>query len=125
MSCSNRGKAASCKYSNDSPGSHDRRDGESKASEAQQRLQKLEEMVTSLMRTNKEGSESGSVKIPLHNATVDQCFDNLSVRSLPPTFETSSTGHLDVNGSETNYLGATHWATILENVGVPLGRGCS
>lgn len=125
MSCSRRGKAASCQYSNGSQNVHDRHGGESKASEAQQRLQKLEEMVTSLMQTNKEGSESGSVNISPHNATVDQRFNKLSVHSLPQTFVRSSIGHLDVNCSETNYLGATHWATILENVGFPLGRRSS
>ncbi|KAI9743488.1 MAG: hypothetical protein M1818_002801 [Claussenomyces sp. TS43310] len=36
--------------------------------------------------------------------------------SSPQTFEMSTEGHLEVRDSGTNYLGATHWATILENI---------
>jgi hypothetical protein len=56
-----------------------------------------------------------------NNATVDQRLKGLSVHRSPqaPESSLSSGGHLDIHGSETNYLGATHWIAILENVGIP------
>ncbi|KAK3171834.1 hypothetical protein OEA41_003918 [Lepraria neglecta] len=116
MSCSKRGDAASCNYSNGNQNGHDRRDGGSRTSEAQLRLQKLEQMVTNLMQTTKEGSGNRSERKPSYNATLDQRLEDLSVNSLRQNFEASSGGYLDINGSETNYHGATHWAAILDNI---------
>ena len=120
MSCSKRGDAASCNYSNGNQNGRDRRDNGSRTSEAQLRLQKLEQMVTSLMQTTKEGSGNRSERKPYYNATLDQRLEDLSVNSLRQNFEASSGGYLDINGSETNYHGATHWAAILDNVSLPL-----
>ena len=116
--CSKKGHAASCSYSSGWRNRGDRRDAASKASEAQLRLQKLEQMVNSLMQTTKEGFEGRTEKASFHNATIDRRLEGLSIQNPPKSLETSSGGRLDVNGSETNYLGATHWATVLENVGV-------
>jgi hypothetical protein len=116
--CSKRGDIASCSYSNGGPSG---REGP-QAAEAQLRLQKLEEMVTGLMQTNKEHSENLSDKTSPPGMTVDGRMETLSVHSLPLRSETSSGGHLNINGSETNYVGATHWATILENVSIPSMR---
>lgn len=69
------------------------------------------------MQENEQKSESGGdIAVP-HRSAVDQSFNGLSIQSPPQTPKTSAGGHLDCNGSELNYLGATHWATILENVG--------
>ncbi len=109
---------ALCSYFNGGRNERDRSDGGSKASEAQLRLQNLEEMVTSLMQTTKETSEIHSEKRSPQTVAVDERPKDLSVQNSPQNFETSSGGHLDIHGSETNYLGATHWATILQNVRV-------
>jgi len=77
-------------------------------------------MVTDLMQTAKSSSDSGSENRSDHRSTIDQCMKDLSVHGSPQTFETSSGGHIDCNGSKSHYHGATHWATILENVS---GRG--
>jgi hypothetical protein len=95
ISCSKRRDAASCKYSNGGRNGPNRRDGGSRASEAHLRLQKLEEMVTCLMKTAEEGSEScGNEKSTLHNAKFDQHLEDVSAHSLPQTLETSSAGQL-------------------------------
>lgn len=116
MSCSMRGNGASCSFTNAAQNGHEACGDPSRASEAQLRLHRLEEMVTDLMQTTKKESES---------CTVDHRLKDLSVHSSIPHSQTSSTGHLETNGTETNYLGATHWATILDNVGGPGGRRCS
>lgn len=77
-------------------------------------------MVTNLMQTTKEGSGNRSERKPSYDATLDQRLEDLSVNSLRQNFEVSSGGYLDINGSETNYHGATHWAAILDNVSIPL-----
>lgn len=119
MSCSKRGDAASCNYSNGNQNWRDKRDDGSRTSEAQLRLQKLEQMVANLMQTTKESSGSRCERKPSYNATLDQRLEDLSVNSLRQNFEASSEGYLDINGSETNYHGATHWAAILDNVTLP------
>ena len=116
--CSKGGDIASCNYSNGGPSG---REGP-RTAEAQLRQQKLEEMVTGLMQKNKERSENLSDKTSPPGMTVDGRMETLSVHSSPLCCETSSGGHLDINGSEANYVGATHWATILENVSIPSMR---
>jgi hypothetical protein len=118
MSCSKRGGAASCTYSNGNQNRRHKHDGGSRASEAQLRLHKLEEMVTTLIQATKGGPESRSEETfsSSHNVPADQRFKDLSVHHSPHICLTSLGGHLDINGSEANYVGATHWATILENV---------
>lgn len=122
MNCSKRGDAASCDYTNGLRKGRDKRDEASKASEAQTRLQKLEQMVTSLMQPTSQGSETSGDTRSSSSTIFHQNLKDLPVHSSTQTSEPSCGGHLDVQGSETNYLGATHWATILENVGVLGGR---
>ena len=113
---------ASCTYTNSDKLGFDGRDGGYRDSEAQLRLQKLEEMVTSLMETNKDGFESHRDKASLRNRTGDQNFDDASAYSSPQTSESSLRGPLNVKGPEKEYVNATHWTTILENVGSPHAR---
>jgi hypothetical protein len=105
MQCSKRGDGASCMYPSPQRAEHD--EGP-RSSEAQLRLRKLEEMVNSLIQ-HKPGSESPGREHPLTDPVADSSLD------LPPDGPTG--GQLkNNNGSESNYLGATHWQAILQNV---------
>lgn len=110
--CSKRGDETSCAYSKGHAIGHDRRRGESRDSEAQLRLQKLEEMVTNLMRTAKDDSDSLFDKMSPQVATADQRFNSLSL----PTSDLSPEAQLDMNVSEKHYVSATHWTAILKNI---------
>jgi len=95
------------------------RAGDSKNSEAHFRLQKLEEMVTGLMQSN-GGSDSNSENAGPGGASDQNLEDLIRKTSLYPAKPCSGArGRLDVNGSETQYHGATHWTAILENVCLP------
>ena len=87
-----------------------------KTSEAQFRLRKLEEIVAGLMRASSNASESLTEHKSFDEAAVNQRLKSLSVDNLPRKPDLTIQGHLDHRGSETNYHGATHWATTLENV---------
>ncbi|KIX05352.1 uncharacterized protein Z518_06224 [Rhinocladiella mackenziei CBS 650.93] len=97
-----------------------------KISEAQIRLQKLEEMVTLLMQMNK-GSASKE------NQTTTSYEDHItptttmggqgvaaaalpSVKSPVLGSHKGLDGHLDTRSAETQYIGATHWTAILEHI---------
>lgn len=73
-------------------------------------------MVTTLMRTTKEDTENANVKAPSHSRNVDHGLSRLSIHNPSQSTETPTGGHLSIDDSETNYLGATHWEAILENV---------
>ena len=90
------------------------RRGELRDSEAQLRLQKLEEMVTSLMRTTREDPKSHGESMTTHMSVADQCFDELS----PPTSVLSEEAFSSSNLSGRAYVSATHWTAILKNVSV-------
>ena len=98
-------------------------DDVSNTSEAQLRLQKLEQLVTSLIQTTRDVDDR-TEKISHHAATVDQRLGDLSFQSSPEASKNSS-GYLDIHESETHYLGVTHWKTILENVSQSSGRRCN
>lgn len=118
--CSMRGNGASCRFANAAQNEREAGRDASRTSEARLRLHRLEKMVTDLMRTTKKESESSA-----HSANIDSRLKDLTVRSSLPPSERVSTGHLQTNGTETDYLGATHWATILDTVGSPDGRRCA
>ena len=90
------------------------RRGEPRDSEAQLRLQKLEEMVTSLMRTTKEDPKTHGEHLYTHMPIADQCLDNLS----PPASDSSQEEYSNSNVSKRTYISATHWTAILKNVSV-------
>ena len=119
MSCSKRGDEASCTYSNAEKSARDRRDCGYKDSEAQLRLQRLEQMVTGLIQTNKAWSGGRNDNKILPNGPDNQMYDDISVDSSPQTSESSSKGRLNMNTSEKEYVNTTHWTTILENVSRP------
>ncbi|KIN05755.1 hypothetical protein OIDMADRAFT_175917 [Oidiodendron maius Zn] len=105
MQCSKRGDGDSCTYPCPPRAEHE---GGPKASEAQLRLRKLEEMVHSLIK-HKPESESSDGDDSLADPPADS-----SLHLLPS--EASSSSRLKNNGSESNYLGATHWQAILQNI---------
>ena len=108
----------------DESGSLDDKDNVSKA---QARLQKLEDMVTMLMQANRGTGtvvKDGQPTPPYGDCSADDAAAGMQPALVPcssaesslSTPDAPSTGHLHVRGTETNYLGATHWAAILENV---------
>ena len=119
MSCSKRRDEGSCIYSDAEKPVRDRRDRGYRDSEAQLRLQRLEDMVTSLIQTDKDWSETRSDKAPLENGTDNQKRDEASIHSSPQLSEPSSSAHPYMKVSARGYVSATHWTTILENVGGP------
>jgi len=112
--CSKRGNGDSCTYASSTRNGHDEL---SRTSEAQLRLNKLEKMITHIMNNTADGSESLTDRSTPHSLNVEEHLRDLSVHNSPQSSSVSSGGRLDISGSEANYLGATHWTTILENVG--------
>jgi hypothetical protein len=104
MQCTKRGDGASCTYQSAIPKEQEE---VPRASEAQLRLRKLEQMVNSLMKNNR-GSES------CESETLPQGTPKRYLNQSPLT--TSSGGLVNVNHSESSYHGATHWQAILQNV---------
>lgn len=49
---------------------------------------------------------------------IDQHLDALSVQFSPSSFEAPPGGYFDRHGLETNYMGSTRWAVVLEDVRV-------
>ena len=114
--CSKRHDAESCSYpifakdKREPPGEGPR------GNEVQLRLQKLEEMITTLMQNPKGTSKTSNDTHSVRDVTMSRSSESLSAHGPSPT-EANIGGHLETNGPETNYLGATHWETILEHVG--------
>lgn len=118
MSCSRRGEETACAYSNGCAHGRDRRGENPRDSEAQRRLQKLEEMVTGLMRATKEDLESRRDKTSPQVAMADQGFNNPS----PPISDSTPEAQLNIIVPDRDYVSATHWTAILDNVCLPHGK---
>ena len=118
-SCSKRGDDAACNYSTRARGRRNEREDTSRTSEANIRLKQLEQMVSSLMQqtttTNTEPKERLHTEEQSSN-NFDQRMGDLSFEPTPPLSETTSEDRSDVQGSKTNYLGATNWTTVLDSV---------
>lgn len=100
-----RGDEASCTYPSTSKSEHVTGDGE-RSSEAQLRLRKLEDMVNSLVE-NEHLSENcnGEEEEALRDSDRYQSVQQQAPGKAPET-----------EGVEPNYLGATHWRAVLQNV---------
>ena len=122
MSCLKRDDGQSCTYSSAERLGRERSDCGDRDSEAQLRLQKLEEMVTSLIQTNKEGSENPSEKASSHSGMGDQSHDEVSDYRSPRSSISSTRAHPSMSGTEKEYVNTTHWTAILENVSCPQAR---
>jgi hypothetical protein len=108
--CAKNGIESSCNYAARAANGHERRDEESRASEAHVRLQKLEEMVTSLMQRTADGPGGPNSDRSPSSGTIEQSIGSLRVDRTPHSINGHSKSHSD-------YQGGTHWSTILENVG--------
>jgi hypothetical protein len=99
-------------------------DDEDNVSKAQAQLQRLEAMVTTLMQTSQGTAvQESQPAAPSADSSTDEPPASTQMAAVPPSTQASSpaseasaNGHLDIRGTETKYLGATHWAAILENV---------
>lgn len=116
-SCRRKGDTSSCIYSTNlatgprsSNGGHDRNRDGTRASEAQQRLQKLEQMVAQLAHSNQS---SGTVESSGPESLKRR---ERSLQEQEQYQEQDRSGYLESDGLRTMYRGATHWASILENV---------
>lgn len=80
-----------------------------KGSEAQQRLQKLESIVAHFLNQPTDLSDQQRPSPVTQDSRAIQLDGELNGEECP-------VGRLDINGSETSYIGATHWVSILEDV---------
>lgn len=122
LACSKRGDAALCRYVNGNYQGSGAHDGGLRVSEAQLRLQNLEEMVTTLMKRAQDGVTGRNEESSPKSAPNDMISSWTSANNSLQGIEMSSNGRLDVNGSRATYLGATHWETVLQNVGDICGQ---
>jgi len=107
--CTKNGIESSCNYSRHASNVHERSEVGLRSSEAHLRLQKLEEMVTSLMQKTVDCSNGLSSEKSISNTTIEHSISTLSVEGSPrPVIWKSNSQH--------DYQGGTHWSTILENV---------
>jgi hypothetical protein len=108
--CASNGIGQSCHYATRLSNGIDRQDEGFKNSEAHLRLQRLEEMVKSLMQKTGDGLENPTSNKSNSNENMEQSIGSLSVDRSPHRIIRTTVGHMD-------YQGGTHWSAILENVG--------
>ena len=102
---------------------------DAKVSEAQARLQRLEQIVATLMQPGQNVTTTpgqtlpscGGISCAVPDAAIGIGRTNHTGRASCPT-PTQSKGYLEYGPSETTYLGATHWASILGDVSTCLIR---
>jgi hypothetical protein len=76
------------------------------AAEAHRRLERLEELVTTLAQKDEKNLTE---HVGARHEKKSRLRSTQATRTIPDS-------HLDVQGSETVYLGATHWGTVLQEV---------
>jgi hypothetical protein len=116
-SCSKRGPedATACNYSSDGKSNHKWASRNSvvkgsSTSEAQIRLQILEDMVTGLVHSTQQDATGNNLN--------SQSSQSATCTTVDSSASSTTLGHLDINGSETKYHGATSWTSILESVSI-------
>ena len=71
-------------------------------------------------RSSCEGTDETNGSISQGNAVLDNSPSHhamsLATGAGPKIQASANQGRLDVSGFETSYVGATHWAAILEDV---------
>ncbi|CAD0109657.1 unnamed protein product [Aureobasidium uvarum] len=104
-SCIKRGESSTCEYTSVAVKQKPKpRSVNSDA--AASRLQRLEDMVNGLMHT-----------APMSNFVVTPPSSSISPQIDTPAYsEVSAGGHLSQQGTQVNYIGGTHWASILESI---------
>lgn len=103
--CVRRGDPSTCAYTAAAT-NKDPRPRSLNNDAAATRLQKLEDMVNNLMHA---APMSTFVATP-PSSTISPRFD------APAYPEESAGGHLSQQGNQVNYIGGTHWASILESI---------
>jgi hypothetical protein len=102
--CTKRGDSANCNYSYVVPQKTPK--PRSTNDVAASRLQKLEDMVNGLMHAG-----------PMSNPIITPPDSSASPRIDTLTHaDVSAGGHLSRQGTQVNYIGGTHWASILESI---------
>ena len=102
--CTKRGDPPNCEYSSVVPQKTPKPRTTNDA--AASRLQKLEDMVNGLMQS---APVNTFVATPPDSTTSPQT-------DTAAYSEMSAGGHLTQQGSKVNYIGGTHWASILESI---------
>jgi hypothetical protein len=119
--CTRRGDESSCSYRSDPTTARTKTLSNGNTNRAQERLQHLEGLVMQLMQS---GTPSKFVSMP--TSTVSARY-SIWFQASPtaPKLDNGATpekdfkvlgGLLTADGSEPSYVGATHWAAILDNV---------
>ncbi|KEQ72468.1 hypothetical protein M436DRAFT_48460 [Aureobasidium namibiae CBS 147.97] len=102
--CTKRGDSVKCEYSSVVPQKTPKPRTTHDA--AASRLQKLEDMVNGLMQS-----------APVNTFVVTPPDSSTSPQNDNPAYsDVSAGGHLSQQGSKVNYIGGTHWASILESI---------
>ncbi|CAG8954361.1 hypothetical protein HYFRA_00005986 [Hymenoscyphus fraxineus] len=118
-SCVKRGDGIPCTYAGPIKDARSR-NVESRGSEVQLRLQKLEEMVTGLMHKTKEQNEPRNFLSDLAITPPEMIDPSLKTftGSVNEAGVAAPTEHSQLcdNDSGTRYLGATNWTTVLQNI---------
>lgn len=124
-SCSKRGEESSCSYRREPNTARTKNVPSGNTSQAQERLQQLEGLVMQLMQS---GTPSNVVSVPASLRPMRCAELGVQASSNSPTRDSGRTlekdfkaigGLLTADGSEPSYVGATHWAAILDNVQHP------
>lgn len=88
--------------------------------EVQTRLQQLEQLVNELVANGRVPGVPRAVSTPESLPSTDNKVTTSSAEASPPHGPDPSTrttgGHISRNGTETPYVGATHWTAILESI---------
>lgn len=109
-SCSRKGKAASCSYLNDC----NRSEG-ARSSEAHSRLRRLEDMVARLVH---DANVNQNDRIEPHELPLIEDRMDLPTADGFSTRYTSAGSTSEFDNSAKSYHGASHWSTILSDVGL-------
>lgn len=80
---------------------------------AHDRIKQLEDLVMQMMnQTTSPDPESNSVPSISTGPPPTSVYPS----PLDPVLTAKTDGHLQVQGSESRYVGSTHWSTILDNI---------
>ena len=103
-SCVQRGDESSCQYRASTNGTRSKHEPNGHLNRAQERLQTLEGLVMQMMQSDKSATQPTPEGVHQAEGTA------------PAPDHTALGGLLSSDGSEPSYVGATHWAAILDNI---------
>jgi hypothetical protein len=114
--CQKRDESSKCTYSTGVASSGRKRDAEQSKSEVQTRLQKLEQMVSSLMQSGNNAKETISLSGSESGSDIYGDVGRLSVQESPNASTSSTDTSNASNHTYQGYAGATNWVAILEDI---------